>query len=61
MTAPTNPTAAPTKRLGPNDLQPCPSEACRRHHLAHGWIHDCQINIPNERRFQGARRWDVAA
>lgn len=40
------------KPLGPNAIDPCPSDSCRRWHLSHSIEHDCQVNIPHARRFE---------
>lgn len=37
--------AADAPRLGPNDVEPCPSEGCRRRHLAHGNEHVCDVQM----------------
>lgn len=41
--------------LGPNSVLPCPSESCERWHAAHGYDHDCRINIPAVARIEGVR------
>lgn len=38
--------------LHPNALQPCPSEGCRKWHLAHSIDHICGESRPSPRRTQ---------
>jgi hypothetical protein len=39
---------------GPNDIEPCPSESCRRWHLARGRLHVCGRDKPAPERVERA-------
>lgn len=42
-------------KLGPNDVQACGTEACRRWHAAHGYLHLCGQMEPHYRRTEPDR------